>query len=177
MSYEDKLASFVERFVTSFQNHPGYLGFTSQGVIAIHADWPVYPTEHGWEVALETLGNFPEGTLFKKLDDIDHCYLLLVGDPEKEKDPYDEKHFHVAIWRDDLLELCRKGLTSGLMTEREAITRFYERVKDLPFNKDRLPVPNLAEYEDDFTEDAMISEEGIQITKEEIGRASCRERV
>lgn len=166
MSSEDKLAVFVERFVTSFQDHPGYLGLTSQGVIAIHADWPVYPTEHGWEVALETLGNFSEGTLFEKLDDIDHCYLLLVSDLKKGKDPYDEENFHVAIWRDDLLKLCRKGFVSGVMTEREAVARFYERVKDLPFNKGRLPVPNLDEYEDDFTEDAMISEEGIQITKE-----------
>lgn len=168
MSDDDKLGLFVKRFVRSFQNHPGYLGLTSQGVIAIHADWPVYPTEHGWEVALEALGNFPEGTVFKKLDDIDHCYLLFVGDPGKEKDPYDEKHFHVAIWREDLVELCRRGFVSGVLTDREAVAQLYERLKDLPFNKDRLPVPNLTEYEDDYNEDAVISEEGIQITDDGI---------
>lgn len=164
MSDKDKLALFVERFVTSFQDHPGYLGLTSQGVIAIHADWPVYPAEHGWQVALETLGNFPEGMLFKQLDDIDRCYLFLGGAPLNKKDLYDERNLHVAIWREDLLELCRRGLVSGVMTEKESVVQFYEWAKDLPFNKGKLPAPKLNEYEDAFTEDAMISGEGIQIT-------------
>lgn len=29
------------------EDHPGYFGMTSRGVIAIHADWPMYPFEHG----------------------------------------------------------------------------------------------------------------------------------
>jgi len=50
-----------------FEDHPGYLGFTSAGVVLLHADWPVYPVEHRWLVALASLGSFPDGTAFSPL--------------------------------------------------------------------------------------------------------------
>lgn len=67
------------------EDHPGYLGFTSAGVVAIHADWPVYPVEHGWLVALASLGSFPDGTAFSPLDDIDRCLLFLAGNVIADK--------------------------------------------------------------------------------------------
>jgi hypothetical protein len=40
------------------EDHPGYLGLTSEGVIAIHADWPIYPIEHGLGATVTSLGAF-----------------------------------------------------------------------------------------------------------------------
>jgi len=57
--------------------YTGLLGYG--GIIAIHADWPIYPSGIGWEIALRTLGNFPEGTNFYEIDDIDMCKLLISG--------------------------------------------------------------------------------------------------
>lgn len=51
------------------EKFPGLLGYG--GIIAIHADWPNYPPGIGWETGLRTLGNFPEGTQFYEIDDID----------------------------------------------------------------------------------------------------------
>jgi hypothetical protein len=105
---------------------PGYLGWTSHGVIAIHADWPAYPAEHGWDVALEAFGMFPRGTSFKAIDDIDRC-LLFVAQIEGEGsnlDPLDDRHFHVAAWHDDLLTLSHNGLLAGIV----AITELTHRV-------------------------------------------------
>lgn len=94
---------------------PGYVGWTSQGVIAIHADWPAYPAEHGWDVALVSFGNFPRGTQFIAIDDIDRCVLFLVrGQTRFEAEPFNARNFHVAAWHDDLLELNSRGLVSGV---------------------------------------------------------------
>ena len=49
------------------EDHPGFFGITSQGVIAIHADWPMYPEEHGADLALLWLTALPQGTRFKRL--------------------------------------------------------------------------------------------------------------
>jgi hypothetical protein len=93
---------------------PGYLGWTSEGVVAIHADWPMYPAEHGWLMALRSLGMFPAGTLFSPIDDIDRCFLLGADGfaPDKD-DPFSERNFHVALWHDDVLELLRRGCVQG----------------------------------------------------------------
>lgn len=96
------------------KDFPGYLGFTSRGVIAIHADWPAYPLEHGWQTAVITLGSHPSGTQFTRVDDIDQCALFLAEGPRKYDDPYDERAFHVAIWHEDLLEAHALGLVSGV---------------------------------------------------------------
>jgi hypothetical protein len=52
------------------------MGLTSRGVIAIHADWPMYPWEHGWLMALVNLCCFPTGTTFTEISDIDLVLLL-----------------------------------------------------------------------------------------------------
>ena len=95
------------------ETHPGYLGLTSDGVVLIHADWPTYGVTHGWEHSLVRLGMFPRKTVFTGIDDVDQCVLFLVGDPRAVKDKWSERHFHVAGWHEDLLELMRLGYVSG----------------------------------------------------------------
>ena len=102
----------------SFRDHPGFFGLTSHGVIAIHADWPMYPEEHGDDIALLWLTAFPAGTVFMEIDDIDKCVLLLA-EPATKHDPYDERNFHVAIWHEDLLELSTKGFVTGVNATTE----------------------------------------------------------
>ncbi len=93
---------------------PGFLGFTSRGVIALHADWPAYPAEHGWGVALRSLGSFPSGTRFVRVDDIDQCVLFVVDGSNQGRDQFDPDGFHVAVWHDDLIDLAEQGLISGV---------------------------------------------------------------
>jgi len=92
---------------------PGLLGYG--GIIAIHADWPMYPSGIGWQIALRTLGNFPKGTKFYEIDDIDRCKLLVNQDPKTLKAPFDSKHYHIAIWHEDLIKLKAKGLLDGVI--------------------------------------------------------------
>lgn len=103
--------------------HPGYLGYggaAGEFIVAIHADWPAYPGPPGGLDALYDLGQFPHGTTFTKLDDIDQCVLFVAADYARG-DPWSEAAFHVAIWHRDLLELSASGLVSGVVpaTERE----------------------------------------------------------
>lgn len=104
------------------QDHPGFLGVTSRGYIAIHADWPIYPEEHGADLALLWLTAFPEGTSFCPIDDIDRCSLLLADTMNVNRvDPFDKKNLHIAIWHEDLLALHKSGLIDGItpVTERQ----------------------------------------------------------
>jgi hypothetical protein len=105
----------------ALEDHPGYLGFTSQGVIAIHANWPAYPLEHGWQSLLMSLGSFPPDTDFHRIDDIDQCALFVAPRYGEYADPYDERSFHVALWHEDLLEANELGLVTGVedLTQRE----------------------------------------------------------
>jgi hypothetical protein len=99
------------------QHHPGLLGVTSQGVIAIHADWPMYPWEHGWMTALINLSCFPAGTTFTEIDDIDQVLLLdaeKLAPHDAGDDPFSPKRFHAAIWHEDLVELARLGYVTGV---------------------------------------------------------------
>ncbi|RAO00745.1 hypothetical protein [Micromonospora noduli] len=112
----------------NLEEHPGYLGFTSRGVMLIHANWPAYPFEHGWEVAVTSLGSFPFGTAFERIDDIDQCALLLAKGYRNYRDPYDERALHVAIWHEDLLEAHDLGLVEGV--ERLTHRRYEERRRD-----------------------------------------------
>jgi hypothetical protein len=116
--------------MTYFEEHPGYLGWASRGVILIHADWPAYAVEHGWKYSLISLGQFPRRTQFKLLDDIDQCFLFLVGDNVGGSDKFDERHFHVALWHEDVLELLDLAYISGVSrtTYREWAER---RAKEL----------------------------------------------
>jgi hypothetical protein len=45
-------------------DHPGYLGITFQGIIAIHAEGPLYQLDHGLTAALESLGSHTAGARF-----------------------------------------------------------------------------------------------------------------
>ena len=81
------------------EDHPGYLGFTSKWIIAIHADWPAYPEEHGAQPTLFCLTMFPRGTRFLGIDDIDRCCLFLADlKSTKKDDVFDDRNFHVAVW-------------------------------------------------------------------------------
>ena len=117
----------ADRKEMKIQEFPGYFGMTTQGVIAIHADWPMYPEEHGAELALLWLTAFPPGTVFKLLDDIDRC-ALMIGEVKysNRADPFDERNLHVAIWHEDLLELQERGFITGVSPVSE---RRYEDLK------------------------------------------------
>ncbi|MFC1918839.1 hypothetical protein ACFLWW_02555 [Chloroflexota bacterium] len=129
--------------MSELDKHPGYLGFTSQGVLLIHADWPIYPEEHGSDLALVWLTAFPPRTIFKMIDDIDRCNLFLACiENTKEDKPFDPKNFHVAIWHNDLLFLQDQGYIDGVsaITERK-----WEELKRITLSfvneelKDKLP--------------------------------------
>ena len=143
---------------------------------AWHADWPVYPAGHGWQVALEALGVFPEGVKFQQIDDIDQCYLFVAVGSETCLKPVkpltDERWFHVAIWREDLFELNRRGLISGvtIRTEYEAALAYYEKHKDLHVELDgvlhplNLPRPVREDFENAVPTVPEIAEEGVAVT-------------
>jgi len=99
----------------SLQDHRGFFGITSQGAIAIHADWPMYPEEHGADLALAWLTALPNGTAFERIDDIDRCSLLLANVKcSDQADPFDGRNFHVAVWHEDLLQLRTSGFVDGV---------------------------------------------------------------
>lgn len=100
-----------------FDKFPGLLGY--DGIIAIHANWPMYPPGIGWKTALKTLGNFPIGTRFYEVDDIDRCKLLINQEAHKFKDPFDSNHYHAAVWHRDLIELKDKGFVEGVIDKSD----------------------------------------------------------
>lgn len=53
----------------SIEDQPGYPGLTSKGVLALHADWPAYPVDHGWTTASFYLCSFPAETTFTVVDE------------------------------------------------------------------------------------------------------------
>ena len=95
------------------EHFAGYLGFTSSGVIAIHANRPAYPAEHCWEVALVTLGNFPIGPRFRAIDDIDRCLLFVADGTVRGGDDFSPEAMHVAIWHEDLLLRHLRSTAAG----------------------------------------------------------------
>jgi hypothetical protein len=138
------------------EDHPGFLGLTSAGVLAIHADWPMYPEEHGADLALLWLTSFPEGTVFEVISDIDRCVLFLAKVATATKDPFDEKNFHVAVWHKDLLELAEVAAIEGIVAVTE---RVWFRIDRGPYHnvplyyvlpdgtRKRARLPSLAEYD------------------------------
>lgn len=157
-----------------FEHFAGYLGFTSRGVIAIHANWPAYPAEHGWEVALVTLGNFPIGTRFRAIDDIDRCLLFVADGTVRGGDDFSPEAMHIAIWHEDLLELSERQLISGasFVTEQS-----YEREKSQALPSDlyvRMPSgeyvpvrpPELDRFDDDDCSWPSVVAAGIALTTE-----------
>jgi len=116
----------------SLDKFPGLLGY--DGIIAIHADWPTYPPGIGWEIALRSLANFPEGTKLYQISDIDRCKLLIDQNPSSLKDPFDYRYYHVAAWHEDLAELFNRGMITGIELESEyefKIRRFNELKTEL----------------------------------------------
>ncbi|KQX09287.1 hypothetical protein ASC82_25445 [Streptomyces sp. Root431] len=72
------------------------------------------------------MAQFPEGTRFEPMSDIDRCVLFSAYnyDPKKPrppKDPWSRDAFQLAIWHEDLLRLREEGLISGVtpISERE----------------------------------------------------------
>jgi hypothetical protein len=141
------------------EDHPGFFGITSQGVIAIHADWPMYPEEHGADLALLWLTALPQGTRFKRLDDIDRCNLFIADVKcTNRANAFDERNLHVAVWHEDLLELRKRGFVEGVspVSERrwQELRRaefpsgpLYVQLGDGTFEEVQFPC--LAEYDDD----------------------------
>jgi hypothetical protein len=167
------------------EDHPGYFGITSQGTILIHADWPVYPEEHGADLALLWLTAFPPGTAFKKVDDIDLCWLFLAdlpGSPRsaprsrhnvprgrrrKKAKTFDERNFHIAIWHEDLVDLHKRGLINGLLTEGEALKLYWSKLPaDL---KELNPTPSDQDFED-TTISKSFSDAGVTVSLAGAGR-------
>jgi hypothetical protein len=156
------------------ENHPGYLGLTSRGVVAIHADWPAYAIGHGAAYALERLGQFPEGTSFFGIDDIDQCVLLRVGPQHPNKSDFDETHFHVAVWHEDLLELFSKHWVEGLagITPREWAVRRCEELKGVVWqlaDGQPIPPPDPEDFEDEQATIAVVSADGMRLTNDGMG--------
>lgn len=113
------------------EKFPGYLGYGN--IIAIHANWPIYPIGMGWQFALITLGYFPEGSKFFEISDIDKCKLLINQDPHELKDAFDSKYYHSAVWHSDLIELKQKGFIEGI----EEKSRYeFELIKFENFKKE-----------------------------------------
>jgi hypothetical protein len=111
------------------EKFPGFLGYG--GIIAIHADWPIYPRGIGWKIGLRTLGNFPRGTELYEIDDIDRCKLLINQNPQNLSVPSQTKYLHAAIWHEDLIELNNKGFVSGIsaVSEYEFDLYRFEKLK------------------------------------------------
>lgn len=108
----------MERFISEgLGRFPGYLGYMQEGrefVIAIHADWPMYPCPAGGGHALFDLVMYPQDTRFVQLDDIDRC-LLLHAQGMGRSDPWSGDAYHVAAWHSDLLKLSQTGLLAGVV--------------------------------------------------------------
>ena len=91
----------------------------------------MYPVEHGWLVALASLGSFPEGTRFRPIDDIDHCVLLLAEAEgiSRDKHAFSGQNFHVALWHEDVLALVDKGYATGPVGVTEAVHELNKRLE------------------------------------------------
>ena len=110
----------VLALAAKFRSHPGFM-WTDVGFEVLHADWPAYPIGHGLRPALQTLAEFPFGTRFWKLDQIDKCCLFIVG-RKPDNDAFASHLFHVAVWDDDLRDCGRRGYVGGIQDEG---THFY----------------------------------------------------
>jgi hypothetical protein len=105
-------------------DYPGNLGYWHRGsyVLGIHADWPAYPGR-GTGDALYELCQFPHGTTFRPIDDIDLCALFIVSGQAPYADVWSKNEFHVAIWHSDLNELADEMLVDGIISPRDIEVR------------------------------------------------------
>lgn len=135
--------------------HPGYLGITSRGVILIHADWPAYAIEHGIGYSLLSLGQFPPGSCFTLLDDIDQCFLFVLGEAPARGAAFAEQRFHVAVWHEDVRALADAGylVGGGVVPYAEWARRQINELQGLLWQRADgslapVPLPNLEDDED-----------------------------
>ena len=98
MGYEDTTTDWVEA-----DGNPG-----------LHADWPYYPAPPGGLNALLDLCQYPRGTTFLAIDDIDQVLLLLAEQYRANGDDYHDDNFFAAGWHEDLKHLQEEGLVAGL---------------------------------------------------------------
>jgi hypothetical protein len=98
----------------------GRLGYWHRGtyVVGIHADWPAYPGP-GTGNALYDVCQFPHGTVFTPIDDIDRCVLFIASRQPPHANVWSENAFHIAIWHSDLIEMGDERLLDGIITVTE----------------------------------------------------------
>lgn len=158
-------------------NHPGLMTYSNGRIELLHANWPAYPSGRGWSLALASLAVFPRGVRFRKIDYIDQCVLLVAegsGSCLQPKDNlFDTRWFHVAIFREDLLELIDRELVAGArhLSAFEAAREYFEKHKVLELETDEgvkrieLPEPDPADYEDNYLQEIEIDDAGLVVTK------------
>jgi hypothetical protein len=168
----------------SIFDHPGFMWYGGRGTSTIfevlHADWPVYPAGHGWELALQSLSLFPPDIRFVELSEIDQCFLLIARGAGKNftqqngDDLFHEKWFHVAVWRKDLTELHRRGFLTdtSLITEYKAALSYYNKYKNMgievngEFRSLNLRCPQPSDFEDNRPSVLVISPKGLMLSPE-----------
>lgn len=102
----------------SSDGNNGALGWVSdRNWEAIHADWPAYPGDQSWEVALLRFGDFPLGMRFTCISVIDQCALFVADTGVRVEDKFSEKHMHVAARLDELISLDDRQLITGVTIE------------------------------------------------------------
>jgi hypothetical protein len=160
--------------------HPGNLGSARGTLLTIHhGDWPAYPQGDNFYTPLIQLTAFPPGTEFVVVDDMDQSFLLVADVEGKElKDCYDERHFHIAVWHEDLREMHEREMVDGVepVSHRRWYEEFWRRTREgLPEGatlyyegddgeKVQVPEPNFDEYDDDFIEYVICSSRRLRVT-------------
>lgn len=129
-----------------------WLGYRGQGTEWAHADgsdanghhaiWPYYQAPPGELNALLDLCQYPQGTDFLVVDDIDRVLLLLAEPFRRNSEDIHDENFYAAAWHEDLKSLHDQGLIDGLSwgNEDEWSHRRWMNVFDgLPPDFDGLP--------------------------------------
>lgn len=171
--------SATERFLnmSDLLSHSKFLEEVSKGGIPIHANWEIYPTEHGWEEALGSFGQFPQDSTFTLKSDVDRCFLFQL-DFSKINGSFAKKCvFYVSVWHEDVIKLLDAGYITGAskITERERERRWQEYLKNFcpdgeyfytqfpDGTQTRTKFPDLENYDDDDETWAVISESGLVV--------------
>ena len=96
----------------------------ADGNPGLHANWPYYPAPPGELNALLDLCQYPRGTVFLVVDDIDRVLLLLAERYRVREDDYHDDNFYAAAWHQDLQQLQDEDLAEGLEWGMEAQWRY-----------------------------------------------------
>jgi uncharacterized protein Ymh len=122
---EDPVAMAISALAGRFVDRPGFM-WTQSGFEVVHAKWPAYPVGHGRRAALYTLAEYPPGTKFFDVDNIDGCTLFSVGSQRRPAGSGLE-HLFVAVWDEDLRELAKAGLIEGVTDLEEDFLRYPQK--------------------------------------------------